>query len=203
MKVHRNRQALQCVIAEEHAMVLVHVEQFDSKDIGGASQLFESHDQRCGMFFLVPPFHHWNQLGKCWEGSLAKDAKQVHIRKFGNKFRGRGGSVQNHAFQVRARGLLKPSNEIIDLLLGNHIVLVCHCYQLPLAPPPPELPPPNPPKPPPPPPKPPPPQPPPPPPQPPPRPPSKSHQKTSRRKGVKSTIRIMKMMKRMRKPDGG
>src|SRR5256885_7196408 len=83
-------------------------------------------------------------------------------------------------------------------------------YQLPLAPPPPELPPPNPPKPPPPPPKPPPPQPPPPPPQPPPpppqpppRPPSKSHQKTSRRKGVKSTIRIMKMMKRMRKADGG
>src|SRR5207245_4488199 len=112
------------------------------------------------------------------------------------------GSVEDHALEVRARGLLKPNNKIIYLLLGNHIVLVCHCYQLPLAPPPPELPPPNPPKPPPPPPKPPPPPQPPPLPHPPPRLPSKSHQKTNRRKGVKSTIRIIMMIQRMREADG-
>ena len=67
MKVHRNGEAFQYVIAEEHAMMLAHVEQFDSKDVGGAAQLFESHDQRCGMFFLVPPFHHRGQLGKGWK----------------------------------------------------------------------------------------------------------------------------------------
>src|SRR5213595_1469480 len=149
MKLHGNRQAFQYVIAEKDAMVLEHVEQFDGKDVSRAPQFFEGHDQRCGMFSLAPPFHHGSQLRKGWEGSFAKDAKQVHIREFGNEFRSRGGSVKNHTLEVRTRALLKPSNEIIDLLLGNHIVLVCHCYQLPLAPPPPELPPPNPPKPPP------------------------------------------------------
>src|SRR6266571_8715112 len=104
------------------------------------------------------------------------------------KIAGYRGPEQNNALNVRSCCFANPFYKLVDLVVRNHCVLTC--YQLLLAPPPPELPPPKPPNPPPPP-KPPPPPPNPPPPNPPPRPPKieeNSNQNNRLRKGVNRTI---------------
>src|SRR4030088_3081776 len=109
-------------------------------------------------------------------------------------------SKEDHALQICTRGFTQPRHKFIDLFFGDRVFSNCifkshcilTCYQLLLAPPPPELPPPKPPKPPPPPPN-------PPPPKPPPRPPPPSShpQSSSRPRGVKSTIKPIMMRARI------
>ena len=48
----------------KHAVVLLHVQQLDGKDVGGIAQLLEREDQRRRMAFAPPPLSDRLKLGE-------------------------------------------------------------------------------------------------------------------------------------------
>src|SRR5271166_2217853 len=186
MPMQWNVKSAEHVIAEQHPMALLHIEKFDGENIRGTFQFLGSEQQRRMLLPASPPLDCRRQCGERRERALAQYAKQVEIGELGMKFSVRSGTVEDHALEIVSRRRTQPADEFVDLFFCNHSASSVSSYQLPLAPPPPELPPPKPPKPPPPPPKPPPPQP-----LPPPMPLKSKPQSSSRPKRVNSRIRPM------------
>ena len=56
VQVRRNRQTLNNIFAEEHSMVLLHVDQLDCKHVDRALDLVAGHEQRRRLLLLIPPF---------------------------------------------------------------------------------------------------------------------------------------------------
>src|SRR3954470_20915565 len=56
MKMHRNLQPLEYVFTEKQAVMPLHIEQLDRKDVGATVQFGARHHQRRRLFLLIPPF---------------------------------------------------------------------------------------------------------------------------------------------------
>jgi len=67
------------IAAEERAMTLLHIEQFDGKNIGGAAQLFERENQRRGVTFAPPPESHGAKFAELAAVEPAEKAQHVEV----------------------------------------------------------------------------------------------------------------------------
>ena len=120
MQLHGNLQGRQKLVAKEHAVVMLHVEQFYREHVGGALQFFLGHHQRRGMLLAVPPIRHRRDGRKRGKRTLAENAEQVQVGEFGLIFPGGGRTEENHTLQVLARGLFHAADEFSDLFFCNH-----------------------------------------------------------------------------------
>ena len=55
MQTHRNIQLLQKILAEKHAMTVLHVQHLNGEHVGRPQQLFVRENHRRGIFLVHPP----------------------------------------------------------------------------------------------------------------------------------------------------
>src|ERR1700722_3991972 len=60
-------------------MTLLHIEQLDGKNIGGAAQFFERENQRCGVPFAPPPEAHGAKFAELAAVEPAEKAQYVEV----------------------------------------------------------------------------------------------------------------------------
>src|SRR5208283_5008654 len=102
-------------------MVLLHVEQFDRKDIQGTHDLVASHEQWRRLFLRVPPFHSGGERLQRSKRTVAKHAEKIHVGELGMKIARHRRSEQDHALQVRSGRSSQTADKVVDLFVRNHV----------------------------------------------------------------------------------
>ena len=74
------------IIAEQHPMMLLHVEQFDGKDVGGTFQFVACHEQRRQAASAASHHCTTGEIA-CSAGNetVAQHTKQIQVGEFGMK----------------------------------------------------------------------------------------------------------------------
>src|SRR5579863_3106104 len=79
MQVQRNEKPGEDIVAEQHAMTLLHVEKFDGENVGRSLHFLASEHQGCVLLLAGPPLDGGRHRGQGRERRLAQYAEQVDI----------------------------------------------------------------------------------------------------------------------------
>ena len=123
VQVHRDAQVFQYVLAEQHSMMPLHVEQFDGEHIHGAFQFEAGHAQWRRFFLSIPPLGGRAQGPQGFERRVPQHAEQIQVRQAGMKIAGHGRAEENDALEVGAARVLHSLHKLVNDLLRNHSVL--------------------------------------------------------------------------------
>src|SRR5580692_9453282 len=133
MQVQGNVQALQRIVAKQNLVMLLHIEQLNSKYVSRALKFLFCQAQRRSLLFAVPPFSRWRQCLQCLKGTVPQNTKQVDVRQSGMKVAGHRRPEQDNALNIRASCFSDSSDKLVNRVGRNHCILACLACRLPAA----------------------------------------------------------------------
>ena len=112
MEIGGNVNAGKDILAEKDAMVALHIEEFDGKDVGGGAQLVFREEKRRRFELLVgPPVDGGRDAIELGCGKRDEGAHDVEIGLAFAVFAARGGAIEKDGFEIRAGGILEAADE--------------------------------------------------------------------------------------------
>jgi len=113
MEIHGDGDGGNDVSAEENAVVLLHVEEFNGENIGGGGELRGGEEKR-RRFVLVfaPPLDGGGNAGKFARGEGAQNAGDVEIGVGFVEVAASGGAIENYGLEIVGGEFFEAANQV-------------------------------------------------------------------------------------------
>ncbi len=105
-------------------MMLLHVEQFDGKNISRPLEFTPGHAKRWRLLLPIPPFRDRRQGLQGRKRAVTQHTQEVQVRQAGMKIAGYRRAKQNDALDVRPRCFPDPFHKLFDFLFRIFRTLV-------------------------------------------------------------------------------
>src|SRR5258708_31820252 len=123
MQVHWHSDAGDGVRTVQHAMAVLHVQDFDGENVRGLPKFLRGKEKWRGlMLHSCPPLHHRGDTRQPRRSQRAKNAENVQIGVRLVKIAARRRAVQNYRLEIIPRRFVQPLDQVLQRLMH-----IAHC----------------------------------------------------------------------------